>query len=415
MRSNPIRFLVVAALALGLAGCSSDPDGAGASGAGGPGDGGDDGVGGAATTGSAATGTTSSVTGGSGTGGAGGDVTAGGEGGDVTAGGGDGGAGGAGGADAGAGGAGGDEGCSGPTCGVEMVAPMPQEGDRATTLLADATHLYFSSHMDGYVFRVAKEGGDVETLLSRGWGVPFMADGGDVLYVLVRQGNDYWVDEVPKVGGVPTELFRSPAQSSNIDYDNLVVDEARVYISSGTNGGGPSTLRVIDRATREVSILYPEDIHLARRLALVGDDLYWKKGSRLHRAPTSGATEPVDLGVFAALGQHLTAHEGALYTVAETSIQVTRIDVDESVTQLTEEPPSARDTSPPVLDATHVYLRDRTNVDKGNYYRVPRAGGPAEVFATDQGSPGIGIAVDDTHVYWSAFLDGQYGILRKAK
>jgi hypothetical protein len=307
-----------------------------------------------------------------------------------------GGTGGAGGEDTGIGGEGGASSC-------QHDAVVIASGDSPWGLALDATHVYFTERARvGNVRRVAKQGGEVETISEN---EPFPAaiavSGERVFWSVVGTGvGAGQLIEGTITGGARQALF----EEAEHGLFSFAVDEEALYFTTNYN----VLKRVpLDGSDRTVVSSGPFNTFIVD-VALSDGQLYWTNDGVGHFAPTEPESAAVIAGATALVSRldfplfEIAVADGSVYFNDEDAIY--RVGTTGGpVTTLASLPPAPRDESPIVdlaADGESVFYADRHAV-----YRVPAEGG-APVTVTE-GWKAIGKLVsDEDHLY---FTDNEGG------
>jgi hypothetical protein len=289
-----------------------------------------------------------------------------------------------------------DRSCLSQPCEASLCVPE---------VLADG--LYFPRRIslaDGAVYwttpdsicRSPSKGGEVEVL----------AEGLDDAYdITVGEGVIVWTDigsdevtSMPMDGGPPAVLVQAGNPFA------ITILDGYAYFTDTYNKASSD-----ERVTRvPLEGGAPFDIVLsteAKMLALDSESLYFTDpiNNTLQKAPASGGGEPSALatGIFS-LGEVAEAGDDVYFTGLEGTFKAPKSGGDVT--------PLAYGSSHGLaVDATHVYF----SAYDGRVHKVPREGGAATALAQSDLYAGD-LAVDETHVYW--ILNRQEGtLLRVAK
>lgn len=228
-------------------------------------------------------------------------------------------------------------------------------------LALDEAYVYVPDAATGEVLRVPK---------TPGAPVVLAAQGGQPRWVAVRDGWVYWTAppeglwRVPAAGGAAALI-----SESNLPLGPLAVDQSRVFVGDVQAFG---SILAAPLSGGELTPLV-NFADLPGGIAVDEETLYWAEGSSV-----------------------------------QGSVQKMRLS-DQTVTAV------AEDQLSPVLatlDGAHLYWV--TLVQGGAVTRAPTAGGAPEIVAGDLPWP-TGVAVDATHVYFTAYgqLEAGYGVLAR--
>jgi hypothetical protein len=251
------------------------------------------------------------------------------------------------------------------------------------------------------------------TPLAEGWGLAGLAvDGSDVFWTDFPAGT---VSRVPKAGGAATTL----ASGSSSDPSDLVVRDGAAYWV----GANSATVTKVSTSGGTPVTLASGTVVGWRGLAVDATHVYWMMSGEL--GPGIGAVMRVPRDGGAPETLHADAFYPGELAVDETSVYFTMLDGFGLTTgQVVKVPKSggaavtlASDQECPyaiAVDALAVYW---TNSGTGCYFgypvptngavmKVAKDGGSPLALAPEQPAPG-GLALDDTHVYWTTRGSGE--------
>jgi hypothetical protein len=305
---------------------------------------------------------------------------------------------------------------------------------------------------------VAATAGRRIEVLSTGQELPgdLEVDGDDLYWVnATNAGLDPGVvRSVGKRGGSPTDVERGIQ-----DVGEIELDAERIYWSAGAAVAGVGGIRSRPKAGGPI-IDVVRDMRVFQ-LDLLGDDIVFAspdRGGRILRVPKAGGpittlAEALGSGLdntplLAIAGGYIFFTQatlkvacdgrvravpqggGPVTTIADGVCHLIGLEADERAVYWTEFDEGKRRgrllaRSAPftgaatvlaefpdqplflALDDDNVYCTSGRGKDpKGRIHRIPKAGGPARVLATDQLLPSS-LALDATHVYWTTALDGE--------
>lgn len=311
--------------------------------------------------------------------------------------------------------------CQGGACQAGACQPVMLASGEVTPsrLAVEGGWLYWSSYSSNAVKRIAVDGGVVQTLAA-GMGHPLgISADSDHVYWLSDSPTDGGAWEAPLDGGAP--LLLAADRSSN----TVVRIGSRLYWGSASMIALQSLPLDGGTATTWPTPSVPTDI------TTDGRQLYF--GTRA--GATAGGIFSVDFdggsGVQLASGSTVVRLAVANGTAAwiDTTV-VNGVARDAGVFTMLLDGGAARriasledmnyplpDGGPSIwsglaADDQYVYW---TDIDAGAVFRAPWDGGAPEAIATAQEIP-VGVAVDSSSLYWSAFgADGGGRLLKLAK
>jgi hypothetical protein len=281
----------------------------------------------------------------------------------------------------------------------------------------DETHVYWTNYGDsvdveGSIARVPKVGGEPTTLVSGPLAQPnsIVVDGSDVYWSNYGSGT---IARVSKVGGSPIILAVGQSFASNVRVlgDDIFwlkyVGSHLIMRASAWDGGNVATV---------VSANEP-----ITGFAIDNSSVIWLNWNQQEvlKSPLAGGTpvviasnqgSPRTVVVDANNAYWIT--EGPYYTGA--IMQGPLNGAYPPITLVPQLPESDQPRRSIALDDNFAYWTDRGKhlQSNGRVARVPIGGGDVEVLASTQASP-VGIAVDDSAVYWTNVDDGTVRKLMK--
>lgn len=293
------------------------------------------------------------------------------------------------------------------TCASELVASDPQNSilyGAAWHISVDDTSVYIARNTAAKIASAPKAGGGTLTAYTLGHygSILALAEAGSFLYY-TRNGTDgVHVHKLPKTGGgAPVTLFS--ATSQNGFFDNLFVSGDALWFSSGE-------ARRYDLVTGALTTVGP-----AGQFITANDThLFWMWSSQLMAAPKDGSAVAVEIAFLGTIPRVIAAYGDEVYVGSEGEIEITKIKASAPHTETklntaVKVSESWADVTPKHVDGSYVYVASMYASPPG-IYRVPTAGGPAVLFATD--AEPMAVTGDATHIYWT---NRDREVRRKAK
>jgi sugar lactone lactonase YvrE len=290
------------------------------------------------------------------------------------------------------------DGCKAGRCEPKVLAINQSD---PSDLAVDGQWVFFTNTGAGEVARVPKVGGNVVVLAS-GEDAPtgIAIDDKQVYY-----SNTYTpgsIKRVGKEGGKPIVL----TEDENFTYYayRLIVDATSLYWVTDTTTGKVVTMPKVGGAPT----ILQNKATSPKGLAFDGTSIFWPVFGEIRRAPPVANAPPTKLSASEQFPSALAADEGAVYWTDMYAATVRRVPkAGGTPTTLATMTAGAR-LGAIAVDATHVFFLD----PQGNTVRkVPKTGGPAVTIAIANAPRGL--ALDETHVYWTNGGDGT--VMRVAK
>lgn len=280
--------------------------------------------------------------------------------------------------------------------------------------LDDKTVFWHVAGGGGAIFAQDKTGGTARKV---------SAAAADVEQIVVASDALYWAEgteikRAPKGGGASAVAY-----TGQLAIAGFAVDDTAIYVIESDANSGSSLVARASKTGADAGREVLDDTDSPNAVAVDAKMLYWADGttSEVHAIPKGSAPDAGPRTVYgndtkdtiAPDEQLAFAIDGtAMYWTDGTNGIVAKhlINPGASGTTLFKDPDTtASDIGDVAIDATYVWF---TKLDKGSLYRVPKAGGAAEVRA--EGQAGIaGFASDGTSVYFAIQGSGADGkILR---
>jgi hypothetical protein len=305
-----------------------------------------------------------------------------------------------------------DGGSTCATCGSELLASDLQNSlyGAAWNIAVDGTNVYVARLTASDIAWLPKTGGAPTRYTPGHFGsILTLVEADSYLYYIRHYQSQGYVMKLPKTGGTAESLFSVAA--SSIYFDNVIVSDGTLWFSSpSTAGGATRDVRKVDLATGQVSVVHPG----GNFLAVNSTHLFWMNSSKLMAAPKDGSSSPAEIAFLGTIPDVIWARNDAVFVGREGEIEITKIGSTSPHTETTLNTPlkltrSSELATPRYVDGSYAYVIADSAPQPG-IYRVPTAGGPAQLFATDK-EP-LGLTGDATHLYWTN-RDGE--VRRKAK
>ncbi len=268
--------------------------------------------------------------------------------------------------------------CEGGNCALVTLA---DELLKPTFIAVDGTHVYWTAYTANSISKVPLDGGPITVLADGQVGPQGIAVGNGEVFWTTSVASA--VLKVPIGGGTPIELYSEGPGA----YD-IVVNTEHIYFTF-LHFGTHSVLRmpVLGGATADVT----SNLGTPKRLAVDAASLYWTDSDShtVMKMPLGGGPA-VELasgqfpGAIAVDGTHIYWLDGT----------VSRVPINGGETTIVADVGSlAKDLA---LDDTHVYF----TASGDSVWKVSKDGGEPISLAEEQNTPSQ-ITVDATHVYWS--------------
>lgn len=279
--------------------------------------------------------------------------------------------------------------CSGVCTDGQCGTPLCLPGDPPVALAEGYTwpyglalygpHVYFPDYdTDGGIYRVPRAGGTVETLHAPSDFPAKLAVDDQGIYI--AGGDSGQVQHLAFGASQPTALASGQAGPTDV-----ALDETHVWFVSHLS----DTIRRVPRGGGQVATISGSPGNF--RMTVTDDYVYWGGYDGAFRSPKDGSfIELLSPGG----ARTLVARDGFVFWTEDDGARV--VAYDESAETLQTLSSVAAFPDGIAVDDTHVYY----TLAEGSVWRVPRAGGDAEHIATTLMSP-THIVVDSSCVYWS--------------
>jgi hypothetical protein len=214
----------------------------------------------------------------------------------------------------------------------------------------DSSNVYWRNAGGGSIRTVRINGGMAAQNVVTGIGIGFDVA---VDVMTVYWSDDTGVSSAPKFTGTPKTLL------SSVRAQNLALDSGHIYWTTDRGGTSPSLVSYTFSNMTSSNLAVGVDTSYG--VAVDAANVYWSGQNGVYKVPLGGGTN----------------------TTLATYFYPADI----------------------AIDATYVYVIRPCNGACGEIHKVPIAGGTDVILAPTQSTPS-GIAVDQTHVYWTNYGDG---------